>query len=295
MRLLAALIGAAWPVLATAQGPARPGVDPGPWDNDVHLYRAWPDGSSERVAVFERSGVPTLVRLSDGRLIAAHQWFPENDPAGFDKVAVRFSEDDGRTWSAPRVIALLGLPPDHRFPFDPTLLPLPDGRIRLYFTTNRAPTFQQDRPWIASAISADGLSFEVEPGVRFAVSGEIVIDCAAVLHRGVFHLFAPIQTGRGSGYHAVSRDGLSFERVGDVFVPDVRWLGAAVTDSSAIRFYGTSDRGLWTSASVDGASWSVPSVITLQGADPGVVENADGSRLLLVTGPPRPGTPSARR
>ena len=295
MRLQAALFAAALPVLATAQGPPRPGVDPGPWDNDVHLYRAWPDGSSERIAVFERAGVPTLVRLADGRLIAAHQWFPENDAASFDKVAVRFSEDDGRSWSAPRVIALNGLPQDQRFPFDPTLLQLPDGRIRLYFTTNRARPFEQDRPWIASAISSDGLSYDVEPGVRFAVINETVIDCAAALHRGVFHLFAPIQTGRGRGYHAVSKDGLRFERVADVFVPDVRWLGAAVTSGDSLRFYGTSDRGLWTSASDDGASWPAPSFVTLQGADPGAVENADGSRLLLVTGPPRPGTPSARR
>lgn len=32
----------------------------------------------------------------------------------------------------------------------------------------------------------------------------------------------------------------------------------------------------------------------MQGADPGVVEQTDGSRF-FVTGPPRPGTPSARR
>ena len=72
MRLSASLLGVLLPALAAAQGAPRPGVDPGPWDNDVHLYRAWPDGSSERLAVFERSGVPSLVRLSDGRLMAAH-------------------------------------------------------------------------------------------------------------------------------------------------------------------------------------------------------------------------------
>jgi hypothetical protein len=127
------------------------------------------------------------------------------------------------------------------------------------------------------------------------VAGETVIDCAAVLHRGVFHLYAPIQAGRGSGYHAVSRDGLSFDRAADVFLADVRWLGAAVAAAGAIRFYGTSDRGLWTALSADGAAWSAPGFIALQGADPGVVENGDGSRLLLVTGPPRPGTPSAGR
>jgi hypothetical protein len=259
------------------------------------LYRLWPDGASERVAVFERSGVPSLIRLSDGRLMAAHQWFPENDAAAFDKVAVRFSGDDGLTWSAPQVIELVGLPEDQRFPFDPTLLQLPDGRIRLYFTTNRARTFEQDRPWIASALSADGLRFVVEPGARLAIAGETVIDCAVVLHRELFHLYAPIQTGRGLGYHAVSRDGLSFERVANVALPEVRWLGAALSSGDGIRFYGTRDPGLWSASSSDGAAWSAPTTITLQGADPGVVELPDGSGFFLVTGPPRPGTPSAGR
>ena len=296
LTLAAAVLGALVPMLSRAQaGPPRPGVDPGPWDNDVHLYRVWPDGTSERLAVFERAGVPSLLRLADGRLIAAHQWFPEGDAAAFDKVAVRLSSDEGRTWSAPRTIALSGLPQDQRSPFDPTLLQLPDGRIRLYFTTNRARLFEQDRPWIASAISSDGLSFAVEPGARFGVASETVIDCAAVLHRGVFHLYSPMETGRGSGYHAVSRDGLSFERAADVSVPDVRWLGAAVASAGGIRFYGTSERGLWTAFSGDGAAWSAPSFVTLQGADPGVVENVDSSALFLVTGPPRPGTPSAAR
>jgi hypothetical protein len=281
--------------LLAAQGAPRPGIDPGPWDHDVLLYRLWPDTANERVAVFERSGVPALIRLADGRLMAAQQWFPENDSASFDKVAVRFSGDDGRSWSAPRVIELSGLPDGHRFPFDPTLVELPDRRIRLYFTTNRARTFEQDRPWIGSAISSDGLSFVVEDGARLAVGGETVIDCAVVLFNGAFHLYSPIQTGRGLAYHAVSSDGLRFERAANVSLPDVRWLGAAVRSDAGVRFYGTSDRGLWTAASSDGASWSAPAFLTLQGADPGVVENLDGSRLFLVTGPPRPGTPSASR
>lgn len=290
--LSAALLGAP---PAEGQGAPRPGIDPGPWDNDVLLYRVWPDAVAERLATFERAGVASLVRLADGRLLAAHQWFPEGDPASFDKVAVRFSEDDGKSWSAPRAIALSGLPEGQRSPFDPTLVPLPDGRIRLYFTTNRAPTFEQSRPWIASALSSDGVSFEVEAGARLAVAGETVIDCAAVLHQGVFHLYAPMQTRRGFAYHAVSRDGVSFERAPDVSLPDVNWLGAALVSGGAIRFYGTSDRGLWTATSADGASWSPPGFFSIQGADPGVVEDPDGSRLFLVTGPPRPGTPSARR
>jgi hypothetical protein len=37
--------------------------------------------------------------MPDGRLIAAHQYFPENDPSAFDRVAVRFSTDEGKSWT----------------------------------------------------------------------------------------------------------------------------------------------------------------------------------------------------
>lgn len=288
-----ALSMAAAPAALHAQ--ARPGVDPGPWDNDVHLYRLWPDGSGDRVAVFERAGVPSLIRLADRRLMAAHQWFPENDAAGFDKVAVRFSSDDGRAWTAPRAIEFSGLPDGYRSPFDPTLLQLPDGRVRLYFTTNTAQTFDRGIPWIASAISTDGVRFVVEPGVRLAVATEPVIDCAVVQHRGVFHLYSPVQSRPGSGYHATSRDGLTFTREADVTLLDLRWLGAAVSSGDRIRFYGTGAPGLWTATSADGAAWSSPERLPAVGADPGVVEEIDGSRLVLLTGPPRRGTPSAAR
>lgn len=110
---------------------ANPG---GPWDHDVIAYRVSANGGAEKMATFERAGVPTAARFKDGRLLAAHQHFPENDRENFDKVAVRFSSDEGRTWGGLQVIQVTGLPEGMRFPFDPTLMPLPDGRVRLYFT-----------------------------------------------------------------------------------------------------------------------------------------------------------------
>jgi hypothetical protein len=298
MRLLAPVVLLLFPVVASAQQgpPPIPGQGPGPWNNDVQLYRVWPDGSGDVLANFERAGVASLIRLADGRLMAAHQWFPDNDPASFDKVAVRFSADDGVTWSAPRAIDLAGLPEGQRSPFDPTLLQLPDGRIRMYFTTNSARTFEEAHPWIASAISDDGVGFTVEPGVRLAVPGQNVIDCAAVLHRGLFHLFSPVPFADGTAYHATSTNGVDFVRQVDVTAPGAgRWLGAAVTDGDRIRFFGTGQGGLWTATSPDAVAWSATETFVVRGADPGVVEELDGSRLVLVTGPPRPGTPSPAR
>jgi hypothetical protein len=293
-------------------GPAPNRQGPGPWDQDVLVYRLGEDGRAERLAVFERAGVPTVARLADGRLLAAFQHFPQDDDRNFDRVAVSFSGDEGRTWSRAQPIAVEGMEAGLARPFDPTLVPLPDGRVRLYFTSNRSPDFRRSVPAIYSAVSADGVRFTFEPGVRFAVEGRVVIDCAAALQGGVFHLIVPDNgaaedfmtrpqrgepPGGGTGYHAVSRDGLKFERVADVTMPVAgnRWLGNLQSDAGRLVFWGTGP-GPWPVTSADGASWeSGGSRRPVPGADPGAVRLRDGSWLLLVTGPPRPGTASALR
>jgi hypothetical protein len=307
MRLLSLALIA---VVSPAQEPPRaPGLGaregrPGPWDQDVAVFRVNREGNSERTATFERAGVPALARLSDGRLLAAHQHFPADFGSAFDKVAVRFSEDDGKLWSEPQVIQLTGLPEGMRFPFDPTLVPLPDGRVRLYFTSHKGRRFEDSTPAIYSAISRDGIAYEFEPGVRFGVEGRIVIDCAVVLHRGVFHLYSPDngaagpaepRSREGFGYHATSADGLSFQRADDVEIPGQRrWLGAAHSDGQLITFFGTG-MGLWLATSEDGSSWKLAPSLQVRGADPGAVPSLDGGYVVVATTPPRAGTPSAQR
>lgn len=317
-RLVLALVFA----LSVVAQPDRPLPGGGPWNNDVMVYRVAASGAAERRATFERAGVPTLTRLTNGRLLAAHQHFPENNPTDFDKVAVRFSPDEGKTWSDPQVIRVAGLPDGMRFPFDPTLVSLPDGRVRLYFTGNYGRTFQDSVPAIHSAISTNGMDYTYEPGVRFGVAERDVIDCAVVLHHGVFHLYAPIQGARlqpgkrpdsarrppeGRGYHATSTNGLDFTRVADVQVEGRRrWLGNAQSDGALITFFGSEDfapgqpgqprSGVWSATSADGVTWEQARSLPVPGADPGAVKLRDGSWLLLVTGPPvRDELPPPRR
>ena len=284
---------------------------PGPWDNDVLIYRTAVGSEPEKLATFERAGVPTLARLSDGRIAAALQHFPENDDRNFDRVAVSVSKDEGRTWSKPQPIVVENMESGLARPFDPTLVSLPDGRIRLYFTSNRSPDFRRSTPAIYSAISTNGINFVFEPGVRFAVEGRIVIDCAVALHDGVFHMIVPDnataedfadrpergQPARsGTGYHAVSRDGLVFERLADVKTSGRgRWLGNLQSDSDHLVFFGSGEPGVWSATSRAGEKWDLnASPIRVQGADPGAVKLKDGSWLIAVTGPPRSGTPIAR-
>ena len=303
--------------------PQPPAGTPGPWDNDVLIYRLTPRGDVTLLATFKRAGVPTLARMKDGRLIAAHQYFPEDDRAGFDKVAVRFCSDEGKTWTRPQVIRLKGLPDGMRFPFDPTLVLLPDRRIRLYFTSVRQYGPQENMPAIYSAISDKGLDYTFEPGIRFGIQDRPVIDCAVVLHQGIFHLYAPDNGRRlehrprdgsadappsGTGYHATSKDGLEFARQDDVKIEGRRrWLGNAQSDGKTITFFGTGDPGgasptagpprggLWQAVSPDGSRWRLAPLPAVPGADPGAVAATDGGWILACTGPPRPGTPSDRR
>lgn len=282
----------------------------GPWNRDVIVYRVSASGAVEKAATFERAGVPTIARMKDGRLIAAHQHFPESDRENFDKVAARFSNDEGRTWTAPQVIRVDGLPEGMRFPFDPTLVPLPDGRVRLYFTGNHGRTFHRSTPAIHSAISADGVNYAYEPGVRFAVEGRMVIDCAVVLHQGAFHLFVPHNGAggppgmeqpddrprEGAGYHATSKDGLNFTRVADVQIEGRRrWLGNAQSDGRLITFYGTGEGmnrnedgrprgGFWMATSADGRSWKPVANPPIGGGDPGAVRAREGGLVVVITG-----------
>jgi hypothetical protein len=285
---------------------------PGPWNNDVLIYRVEANGAIEQVATFARAGVPTIARLRDGRLVALHQHFPADNDADFDKVAARFSSDEGRSWTDAVVIRVAGLPDGMRFPFDPTVVPLPDGRVRLYFTGTIGRRLDLAPPAIHSAISADAVSYTYEPGVRFSVTDRLVIDSAVTVHNGIFHLFAPDNgpAGRppqpgprgpslepGVGYHAVSQDGLTFVRQPDVRMPGGRrWLGNVVSDAGSLRFFGTGGRGgIWTATSDDGRAWVLSFPVDAPGADPGAIRLRDGAWLVIATGPPRPldRTPSA--
>jgi hypothetical protein len=177
--------------------------------------------------------------------------------------------------------------------------------VRLYFTSLRGRRFEEGRPAIYSAISSNGLDYVVESGIRFGIEGRPVIDCAVALHKGVFHLFSPDNgTGPagappGGAYHAVSQDGLNFVRTNDVRIEGrKRWLGNAQSDGKQITFFGTAEdarSSLWMATSENGQDWKLIESPVVKGADPAAVRTRDGGLVVIGTGPPRPGTPSANR
>ncbi len=270
-----------------ALGQQPPPAGGRPWERDLVIRRSLDGGDSFPGAqLFERaSGVPSLVADLRGRLWAAFQWFPSGSPH-FDRVAVKWSDDGGWSWSTPVPVVVDGLPAGHQRPFDPTLALLPDGRLRLYFSSSPSGTrFLDGSVGTYSALSEDGVRYVFEPGARFTSEGRPVIDPAAARLGDHWHLTAPIGSPAEGAYHAVSRDGVLFERAPDIpSVGGVNWTGNLITHGRGLRFYGTTGadaRGAWWSESADGFTWSDPVHLGFPAGDPGVGDTLDGVRVMV--------------
>jgi hypothetical protein len=290
------------PDLASVLYPDAPRLPPpmpagGPGERDLMARRGAAGNDFAAEELFQAAaGVPSVIRDAKGRLIAAFQWFPERPSPHFDRVAVRISTDGGRSWGKPEPIEIDGLPRSYTRPFDPTLALLPDGRIRLYFSSN--PTGRRildENTATYSAVSRDGVRYSFEPGARFTVPGRIVIDCAVLRLGDQWHYYAPIGRPEDGAYHAVSKDGLTFTRQADIAsVEGVNWTGNLVAYGDGMRFYGSSRRGLWWAFSRDGEQWTRPRYLSVRGGDPAVVAVSEKEYLLVyVSEPRRPPPPPA--
>lgn len=290
--------------------PAKPATPedrgPGPWDHDLVVYLTDAEGQMVPGPVLTASVAPAVYRDDRGLLVLIHQWYPDDQPANFGALVLRISEDRGKTWTAPRPLAIANYPADLARPEQPALVRLPDGRVRLYFAARRAGV-KTDRLSIYSATSKDARSFIFDPGVRFSDPGNDVTSPAVTVFEGKLRLFAPKGPRVGRAYMATSVDGLRFDRQPDVDVGGkYRWSGAAVGRASELAFVGevltpgkTLDScagGLWIGTSTDGREWAVSQHIPFTGVDPAVVSDEAGQiSLVVLTSPPRAGTPSEIR
>jgi len=259
----------------------------GPWNRDLDMATSVDGVRFSRTKRFvERGGVPCIARIGKGQLMAVFQWFPLDKRERFDKIAMVISEDDGDTWTLPQTVAFDGMPDYLYRQFDPTLVVLEDGRLRLYFTSENQNT---RTTVICSAISEDGSRFVFEEGMRFTVEDENIVDCAVAHIGDRWHIYCPVPRHDGNAYHAVSEDGLAFQRTNDLSVPGTgQWIGNVIVVGDKLRFYGSGRGGIWLATSKDGLQWVLSGRTGMMGGDPGVVRTASGRYLMIVTGGLRP-------
>jgi hypothetical protein len=97
--------------------------------------------------------------------------------------------------------------------------------------------------------------------------------------------------------HAVSTDGLVFERAADLPISPAnnRWWGNLLSDGAQLLFFGTGP-GPWPLASTDGLHWAAPAKpLAIAGVDPSAIKLRDGAWLLLSTKEPSGTAPAADR
>lgn len=146
--------------------------------------------------------------------------------------------------------------------FDPAIVSLPDGRLRMYYIS--APTTAGRQ--LLSAVSGDGLRWTREPGLRLEDAG-LGVPEVVPLSGGGWRLYRVGSPPRGDPCHcilsAVTTDGLSFtaeagRRSPDDFVdPAVVQVGASEWLMIAAKFEGrTPPRSLFLATSRDGLSWT---------------------------------------
>jgi len=262
-------------------------TEQGPWRNDLRIAVGTSPAAFGPFSLWVRqAGVASLARLPDGRIAGVFQWFPFDNLAAFDQVAVVFSSDSGRSWSAPRPIVVTGFPDTLQRPFDPTVTVTERGQLRLYFTTsrmaNRQPTGMLG---FSSAVSTDGVTYAWEPGMRFQPPRSTV-DCAVIRWNGAWHLVSPVGAPAEGAYHAVSDDGLTFTRLPDIAGTGstASFIGNLAVVSGALRFYGGSPQGLWHTEYAAGRGWGAPNAVPgIGGGDPALVEVVPGRWLLVTT------------
>jgi len=135
----------------------------------------------------------------------------------------------------PQVVKIPFSEKPKKYPVDPTVVELPNGDLRMYFTS-----VAKKGTFIGSAVSSDGINFSIEKGARLKGKNIDFKDCAVVFFKGQWHMITPSHNRDGKGYYATSNDGLNFIRKNDVRVKAKGdWLGNMVLQNGDVYFFGT--------------------------------------------------------
>ena len=261
-----------------------------PWRRPLKICQSTDGINFSGIQTFQDSaGVPCVIKLPNGNLISAFQWFRQPvGSASWDRVAVKFSSDNGISWTQPQPIVVNGFPSNFQRPFDPALAVNDSGRIRIYYSSGLNSMIDTSVNTY-SAVSDDGINYQLEGNIRFSLPDRPVIDPAIIKFNNLWHLVNPATMGQTGAYHNISGNGLDFTRVPDI-ISDMShsWIGNfMINDTNELRFYG-SGMGIWFSSSPNGGVWSSYTNTNVTGGDPSVIKISSNNYLMIYTGQPYP-------
>ncbi|MBK8612471.1 MAG: T9SS type A sorting domain-containing protein [Flavobacteriales bacterium] len=262
-----------------------------PWERPLLISGSVDGITFDPPTVFQdSSGVPSVVRWHGDTLVAAFQWFRQPNPGpSWDRVAVKFSYDNGASWTAPTPIVVNGLPSSYQRPFDPTLAAFGGDSLRIYFSSSDGmPLMLDSTVNTYSARSADGVHYSFEPGARVDELNERVIDPAVIQFGPGWHYLAPAGAPQDGAFHYVSPDGVGWAAVPTI-PSDMQhnWTGNYVVENpNELRFYGAGTNGIWYNSTPNGGQWNGYTNTNVQGGDPSVVKLGVGSYLMVYVGAP---------
>ncbi len=239
----------------------------------------------------DSSGVPSVIKWKGDTLICAFQWFRTPNPSpSWDRVAVKFSYDNGISWTQPTPIVVNGMPPNYQRPFDPTLVVINMDSIRIYFSSSDGlPMGGLDSTINTySAKSMDGIHYTFEPNARVDEPYNRVIDPAVIYFNNSYHYISPKGSPQQGAYHYVSPNGLNFMKVPDIPSDNNHnWTGNyMINDINELRFYGSGGTGVWFNSTSNGGVWNGYVNTNIQGGDPSVLKVSPANYLMVYVGQP---------
>lgn len=262
-----------------------------PWQSPLKICTSTNGINFTTSSVFQdSSGVASVIRIgsaSSDTLLCAFQWFPAPQFSTYwDKIAVKYSYNGGVTWTSPISCQFSGLPVGYQRPFDPCLLKLPNGQIRMYFSSSTTLAPPAGGIDTYSGISNDGVTYTFEPTPRFDDATKHAIDPTVAIFGGTYYYNSWTGNNADGAHRAISNNGTTFTtQTVNPYDGSHLWLGNYLVDGTNLKFYGCGS-GMWVNSSTNGTTWGTYTPISIMGADPSVVKNKSGTYVMIYTGPP---------
>jgi hypothetical protein len=261
-----------------------------PWERPLRACWSSDGINFGPTSIFQDSaGVPSVIRWKGDTLVSTFQWFrmPVSSLI-WDRVAVKFSYDNGNSWTQPEPMTFAGFPTNFRRPFDPTLVAFGDT-MRVYFSSGQNGAITLDSTVNTySAFSLDGINYTFDNNSRVDEINNRVIDPALIFFNNSYHYLSPIGSPAQGAYHYVSPNGINFTKVPDIPSDATHnWTGNyMVNDTNSLRFYGAGGAGIWFNSSPNGGMWNGYINTNVQGGDPTVVRIDATTYLMIFVGEP---------